>query len=129
MSEQLNLLSDPAADTIGKFQRPGDAAPTQRVAAIEAYPATGSWRLRVLEAIVESRAGLTDEELQTMLRLNPSTERPRRVELVEGGWIEDSGTRRPTRSGRSAVVWALTERGREKSGGVRKSGPDGDYQA
>ena len=106
-------LSDPDAPSIGKFQRPGGAAETQRLAAIEAYPATGTWRRRVLNAITAAGArGSTDEELQDLLRLNPSTQRPRRVELVEGGWIEDSGRRRRTRSGRDAVVWTLSERAR-----------------
>jgi hypothetical protein len=42
--------------------------------------------------------------------MNPSTQRPRRVELVEGGWVEDSGERRPTRSGMDAVVWRGTDK-------------------
>ena len=49
--------------------------------------------------------GATDEEIQEALGLNPSTQRPRRVELVREGKVGDSGERRPTRSGRSAVVW------------------------
>lgn len=105
-------LGDPGRNTVGKYQRPGDAAETQRLAAFEALPQTGTQRRRVLNAI--SRAGddgRTDEELQRELEMNPSTQRPRRVELVEQGWIEDSGHRRSTRSGRSAVVWILTHRG------------------
>src|SRR5262245_31844963 len=106
-------LPDPSTPGIGKFQRPGAAAETQREAALEAYPATGTWRRRVLVAIAET-GGATDEEIQHHLRLNPSTERPRRVELVERGWIEDSGIRRRTSSGRSAVVWALTSAARNQ---------------
>ena len=100
------LFRDPARDQVGKYQRPGAAAETQRRAAESVYPATGTWRRRVLNAIVAAGLrGATDEELQQALGMNPSTERPRRVELVEQGWIEDSGRRRPTRSGRFAVVW------------------------
>lgn len=58
--------------------------------------------------------GRTDEELQNQLGLNPSTQRPRRVELVEGGWVEDSKRRRNTKSGRDAVVWVTTQAAREK---------------
>lgn len=106
MAEQLRFPGDPS---IGKHQRPGAAAETQQAAALEAYPNTGTWRLRVLQALVDAGArGATDEEIQRALGLNPSTQRPRRVELVELGWIEDSGARRPTRSGRSAAVWCLT---------------------
>lgn len=109
MSDQLSLLSDPGQPSLGKFQAPGTAAETQRLAAVQAYPATGTWRRRVLAAVARAgERGMTDEELQDALHLNPSTERPRRVELVEGGWVEDSGRRRRTRSGRAAAVWMLT---------------------
>ena len=57
----------------------------------------------VLAAI--SLRAMTDEELVEMTGLSPSTVRPRRVELVEAGLVRDSGERRPTRSGRKAVVW------------------------
>ena len=49
--------------------------------------------------------GATDEELQIQLGMNPSTERPRRIELLRAGLIDDSGRTRKTTSGRSAVVW------------------------
>ena len=108
--EQLRLLPDPGAPALGKFQRPGDASETQIPAAVEAYPSSGTWRRLVLNVIAAADPyGATDEEMQTHLHLNPSTQRPRRVELVEMGWIEDSGRRRATRSGRAAVVWTLTD--------------------
>jgi len=112
--EQLYLeaLSDPDANAVGKFR--GDAGKTMIASAVAAYPATGTARRRVLDAIAQAgERGRTDEELQDELNMNPSTERPRRIELVEGGWIEDSGTTRQTDAHRDAVVWALTERGRE----------------
>jgi hypothetical protein len=109
---QLDLLSDPDRNVLGKFQRPGDAAETQQSAAVEAYPQSGTQRRKVLDFIAgRGNYGATDEEVQDFLVMNPSTQRPRRVELVEGGWIEDSERRRLTRSRRSAVVWVLTARG------------------
>lgn len=30
-----------------------------------------------------------------------------RVELVEGGWIRDSGARRPSLSGQEPIMWEL----------------------
>jgi len=70
-----------------------------------------SWILaRILEA---GDFGRTDEELQNGLQLNPSTERPRRIELVALGLVEDSGRTRPTRSGRRAVIWVATARARQ----------------
>lgn len=49
----------------------------------------------------------TDDEMQGCIPMNPSTQRPRRVELVRMGKVRDSGKKRKTRSGRSAVVWEV----------------------
>ena len=49
--------------------------------------------------------GLTDLEMQEGLDLEGSTQRPRRVELVEQGKVKDSGTTRKTKKGRAATVW------------------------
>jgi len=65
-------------------------------------------RGRVLRCILGSGGGLTDEEMQQGLNLNPSTQRPRRVELVERGLVRDSGLQRKTRSGRNAVIWEIS---------------------
>lgn len=46
----------------------------------------------------------TDEEIATELEMNPSTVRPRRIELARRGLIVEDGTRK-TASGRMAVVW------------------------
>src|SRR5262245_10175682 len=62
-------------------------------------------RERVYRAIRDSADGLTDEEIQRVLEMDGSTERPRRVELLRAQRICDSGERRDTRSGRRAVVW------------------------
>lgn len=48
--------------------------------------------------------GATDDEMQVSLNMNPSTQRPRRIELVERGLVVASGQRK-TRSGRAATVW------------------------
>lgn len=49
----------------------------------------------------------TDEEMQIDGGMIPSTQRPRRIELCELGLVCDSGARRRTSRGRSAVVWQL----------------------
>lgn len=46
----------------------------------------------------------TDEEIANELAMNPSTVRPRRIELVRLGLVVEDGTRR-TASGRMATVW------------------------
>ena len=100
MSEQLTFT-----DAVGKYQRRGQAA-TSHAAAVQELPATGSKRHAVYQFVLDHHEhGATDEEIQTGLDMNPSTQRPRRVELVEQGLLEDSGRTRLTRSRRSAVVW------------------------
>jgi hypothetical protein len=49
--------------------------------------------------------GATDDEMQVALSMNPSTQRPRRIELWKGELIRASGRKRRTRSGRWAMVW------------------------
>jgi len=48
----------------------------------------------------------TDEEMQEGLGMNPSTQRPRRIELARRGLVVEAGARR-TASGRMAVVWRV----------------------
>lgn len=78
---------------------------TSRAAAESIAPKAGTLRALVLDAIQKSAYGLTDEDLQEILHLNPSTQRPRRIELVRMGLVCDSGETRLTRSGRKATVW------------------------
>ena len=58
----------------------------------------------VLEYIADHPDGVTDEEIAAGLELNPSTARPRRIELARRGLIAEAGTRRAA-SGRAATVW------------------------
>lgn len=53
---------------------------------------TGSW-------------GATDEEMQVQLAMNPSTQRPRRIEWVQAGQVKASGRTRKTAAGVVAIVW------------------------
>lgn len=86
------------------------ARPTSRAAAAVALPASGTARRSVLDAIADRPR--TDEELQGDLAMAPNTERPRRVECVDYGWVQDSGYRRPTAAGQPSIVWTLTAAGR-----------------
>lgn len=78
---------------------------TSKASAKQIDPKTGVLRLQVLGFISSCLLGATDEEIQIGLKMNPSTQRPRRVELVARGHVEDSGKKRKTSSGRKAVVW------------------------
>lgn len=54
----------------------------------------------------QGERGATDEECQRGLGMNPSSQRPRRVELADAGLIVKAGVRK-TVSGRKADVWRV----------------------
>lgn len=88
------------------YQRHSD---TSREAALMAEPHRDTDLARVLLVIRAACVdGVTDEEIVERARMAGNTVRPRRVELVQRGLVIDSGVRRPTRSGRKAVVWRAT---------------------
>ena len=67
--------------------------------------------LELFQANVSGMDGLSDETLQAVLGMGASSERPRRVELCRMGYVDDSGKRVVTTSGREAVVWQITDTG------------------
>jgi hypothetical protein len=84
---------------------------TSLSAAQQIAQAAGELRTRV-HAYIKARQGATDEEVATGLRMNPSTARPRRIELARedaleryGIAVRDSGTKRANVSGVKATVW------------------------
>ena len=77
---------------------------TSESAALSMAPKAGTLRAKVLEEI--KRGPKTDEQLIDALEMNPSTLRPRRVELVNLGLIEPDGTAL-TKSGRKALLWRV----------------------
>ena len=96
MIEQEDLFSAP-------YQK---HSPTSKAAAHAIEPKSHTLRRKVLDFIkVAPRYGATDEEIQIALEMEGSTERPRRIELLEQGLIKDSGKTRETRKGRQATVW------------------------
>lgn len=79
---------------------------TSKQAALAALPRAPTDRARVLAYLVERGAyGATDDEMQNWLGMNPSTQRPRRVELWKAGLIVLDTRKRLTRAGRKASVW------------------------
>lgn len=89
------------------FDRPlyVSGSQTSQLAAAAIRKGASSLRTKVLNYLRDRRDGATDDEMQWALGMNPSTQRPRRVELCEEGLVVDSGKRRPTKSGRAATVW------------------------
>lgn len=59
--------------------------------------------------------GLTADAIQVRLKGTHQGISPRITELRDKGWIMDSGLRRPTRSGRQAIVWKATQLGLDGS--------------
>ncbi len=78
--------------------------------AADAVSGSKTLRARTYRYLVNRTNGATDFEIQKASGLNPSTQRPRRIELVECGLVRDSGKTRPTPSGRKAVVWEIIAR-------------------
>jgi hypothetical protein len=100
---------------IDVFEPPRQTAPyqphsrTSRAAAREIQASLNGLQLQVLKLI--ARAGpVPDERIQEWLGMNPSTERPRRIELVRLGMVAAAGSC-TVRSGRTATAWAITDRG------------------
>jgi len=90
---------DPATPSAIPGTAPTSIATAQRVA-----PKMGTVRARILD-MIRLKDGLTRDELEQLLGISPNTLNPRLRELEEMGWIEDSRTTRPTRSGSPAIVW------------------------
>jgi len=81
---------------------------TSQAAAAEIAPSVSRLRTMVFAYIEKTGDyGATDQEVEDALRLGQNTSRPRRVELMQKGYICDSGVRRLNRSGRKAAVWVV----------------------
>ena len=79
---------------------------TSAAAADSLAPATlNAMQRRVLDYLREHGPS-TDEEIAAGLSMNPSTARPRRIELARRGMVVEAGERR-TASGRRAMVWRV----------------------
>ena len=92
---------EPVTTRTAPYQRHSE---TSREAAEQITTRSNTLRAQVLR-FIKQRGDATDEEIQMGLQMNPSTQRPRRIELVEMMLVKDSHRRRKTRSGRAAVVW------------------------
>jgi hypothetical protein len=93
--------------TVDKTTTGANHPDTSFEAAERVLPVSGTQRAKVFDAL--SLSGLTDEEIGLVLKMNPSSVRPRRGELVNEGWVKDSGKRRKTDAGYNAIVWQITE--------------------
>lgn len=92
-------------NTLAPFSNDGTSREAAR--SLEGQIPEMEWR--VLEYLIRcGERGGTDQEIQLATSLAESTERPRRVSLVQQGLVTDSGKTRRTQSGRLAIVWRAT---------------------
>ena len=109
LSDALDGLAEAAVG-----DRPGqvrsDADDTSRAAAGTVAVKSGTQRAKILKAL--AAGDRTDYELQVDLGIDQNSERPRRVELVQSGYVQPT---EQTRRHRDAEfrVWAITELGYE----------------
>ena len=88
------------------FEPPAQNTDTSRAAARAARHSSARVRAMIRNHLVLCGSyGATDPEIQAALNLSGDTERPRRIELWNAGFIVDSGFVRKTDSGLAAVVW------------------------
>lgn len=96
-------------------ERPGlvasDAPATSRAAARGISVRSGSQRGVIMRAIYDA-GHLTDFEITRVTGIKPSSERPRRVELVDAGLVSTRGQTRQHDSN-AWTVWELTPLGQE----------------
>lgn len=95
----LPLFAQPAPSVRG--------SQTSAAAADSLGPDTLNRLHRLVLAWLEQHGPATDEEIVAGTGLNPSTARPRRIELARRGLVVEAGEKR-ARSGRKATAWQAT---------------------
>lgn len=107
-------LFDLDASALGPFAR-GSAA--SRLAALDAYPRQGTQRHLIVSALrMADGSGHTREELGEETEIVLQAVCARVAELIERGWIRESGASRLTRQKSAAGVLVLTEVARAELG-------------
>ena len=82
---------------------------TSHQAADEHQDIRANDRRRALEIDRAHPEGLTDHELGALMGRQQTSAGKRRCELRDAGYIVDSGQRRPTPSGSTAIVWKINK--------------------
>jgi hypothetical protein len=106
-AEEETWIESAVPDIFSETPAPFQAHSATSHAAAESIELNaGTLRLKVYDFLLEQGPiGATDEEIGECLDMRGNTVRPRRRELQVANHVIDSGLRRLTRSGRSAVVW------------------------
>ncbi|NLE39634.1 MAG: hypothetical protein GX621_16570 [Pirellulaceae bacterium] len=105
MTHQPTLFDPPAVPD------PPHSGPATSQAAAASIRHRAAKIRSIVAAFIAGRGfeGATDCEVSEALDIAADTTRARRVELRDAGDVIDSGRRRPTRSGRAAIVWVTPE--------------------
>ena len=75
---------------------------------------------KVLKALAGAGSrGLLDHDHERLCGLIPTSAGKRRLELMQMGLVVDSGHRRATSTGTAAIVWVLSEAGRQVAKSMR----------
>ena len=92
-----------------------DATATSRKAAFKLLPRSGSQRRKVLDVYVRLYpAALTDDDVSRETGLPLNSVRPRRLELVEGGWLNKSSVVKKSDAGNDAQTYFASARAMEE---------------
>lgn len=94
-----------------------DARATSRAAGEGVAPRRGTHAWKVLCSLAAHPGGQTDLEIQFETGIPANTERPRRKELADGGFVRAT-TRTREHNGTDWTVWELSERGWDVVAGV-----------
>jgi predicted ArsR family transcriptional regulator len=104
--EELTLFVVPPAPLV----RPGDPWTSHAAAMAQTPDHVRPLQARVLLAFYGNVGPMTDEDLIGMVGGSASSIRTRRKEVARFGWVEPCGDR-PSKFGRSMLLWRLTDRG------------------
>jgi len=97
-----------------------DHPDTSSKAAVAIAPKSGTQRAAILAELLDAPFGLTDPEIGEATGLSMNSVRPRRVELVEGEWAENSGRTRVV-NGHEHTSWQATAKARAYYGVAQPS--------
>jgi hypothetical protein len=104
--DQIRRAEVELAEQLEREQHPPFVAgsPTSYEAAKEIREDAGTLR-ELVYVFIRDHGPVSDEQIAEHLCMNPSTARPRRLELYRAGRIHQSGYTR-TNAGRRAVAWS-----------------------
>lgn len=113
--EPLLTAHRPTRPVEAATTRVGELLPdTSHQMAAKAFPRSGTLRRRIVEAVLASRDGLTDYQLEEATGRTHQSVSSARNGLVNDSWLVNTGRTRMNRHGNEAIVWGPTPALREE---------------